>query len=120
MGTHCFVHGHLSCHVGYFPDLQKCDVSEHDVQRALLSGDPQDQLVIAYNLVIDNKRIADESKSAGVLFDRNIDLLMILTNIYETNLGIYICFDPADEWSLCFGLRKKVGPIYYFYTYQPT
>ena len=28
---------------------------------ALLSGDPQDQLVIAYNLVIDNRRIADET-----------------------------------------------------------
>jgi len=27
----------------------------------LLSGDPQDQLVIAYNLVVDNKRIADET-----------------------------------------------------------
>lgn len=27
----------------------------------MLSGDPQDQLVIAYNLVVDNKRIADET-----------------------------------------------------------
>ena len=44
----------------YFP--QKCKVTETDVHRALLSGDPQDQLVIAYNLVIDNNRIADESK----------------------------------------------------------
>ena len=40
--------------------FQKCKVSENDIQRALLAGDPQDQLVIAYNLVIDNKRIADE------------------------------------------------------------
>jgi 5'-AMP-activated protein kinase catalytic alpha subunit len=37
-------------------------VTEQEVHRALLSGDPQDQLVIAYNLVVDNKRIADESK----------------------------------------------------------
>jgi len=36
-------------------------VSEQDVHCALLSGDPQDQLVIAYNLVIDNRRIADET-----------------------------------------------------------
>jgi len=41
--------------------LQKCQVSEQDVHCALLSGDPQDQLVIAYNLVIDNRRIADET-----------------------------------------------------------
>ena len=39
----------------------KCQVVEQDVHCALLSGDPQDQLVIAYNLVIDNKRIADET-----------------------------------------------------------
>ena len=35
---------------------------EHEVHRALLDSDPQDQLVIAYRLVVDNKRIADESK----------------------------------------------------------
>jgi len=40
---------------------EKCQVSEQDVHCALLSGDPQDQLVIAYNLVIDNRRIADET-----------------------------------------------------------
>lgn len=40
---------------------EKCRVSEQDVHCALLSGDPQDQLVIAYNLVVDNKRIADET-----------------------------------------------------------
>ena len=34
---------------------------EEDVHRALLSGDPQDQLVIAYNLIIDNKRIETET-----------------------------------------------------------
>jgi len=31
------------------------------VHQALLSGDPQDQLVIVYNLIMDNKRIADET-----------------------------------------------------------
>lgn len=43
--------------------FQKCRVTEQEVHRALLGGDPQDQLVIAYNLVVDNKRIADESES---------------------------------------------------------
>ena len=40
--------------------LQKCNVTEADVQHALLSGDPQDQIAIAYNLIIDNKRFYDE------------------------------------------------------------
>ena len=36
-------------------------VTEKEVQSALLGGDPHDQLKIAYHLIIDNKRIADES-----------------------------------------------------------
>lgn len=34
------------------------------MHNALLSGDPHDQLGIAYHLVIDNKRIADEAAKA--------------------------------------------------------
>lgn len=34
------------------------------MHHALLSGDPHDQLGIAYHLVIDNKRIADEAAKA--------------------------------------------------------
>ncbi|KAI0242451.1 5'-AMP-activated protein kinase catalytic subunit alpha-2 [Lamellibrachia satsuma] len=45
---------------------EKCKVSENDIQMALLAGDPQDQLVIAYNLVIDNKRIADEAAKVHI------------------------------------------------------
>jgi len=40
---------------------QKCHVTEQEVHNALLSGDQQDQLVIAYHLVLDNNRIADEA-----------------------------------------------------------
>jgi len=36
-------------------------VTEQEVHNALLSGDQQDQLVIAYHLVLDNNRIADEA-----------------------------------------------------------
>lgn len=39
-------------------------MKEHEVHNALLSGDPHDQLGIAYHLVIDNKRIADEAAKA--------------------------------------------------------
>lgn len=40
---------------------EKCHVTEQEVHNALLSGDQQDQLVIAYHLVLDNNRIADEA-----------------------------------------------------------
>ena len=47
--------------------MQKCRVNEADVHGALLSGDQQDQLVIAYNLIMDNKRIADETEKLQIL-----------------------------------------------------
>ncbi|XP_075229943.1 AMP-activated protein kinase alpha subunit [Lycorma delicatula] len=43
---------------------EKFGVKEHEVHNALLSGDPHDQLGIAYHLIIDNKRIADEAAKA--------------------------------------------------------
>lgn len=42
----------------------KFGVKENEVHNALLLGDPHDQLAIAYHLVIDNKRIADEAAKA--------------------------------------------------------
>ncbi|XP_071438984.1 5'-AMP-activated protein kinase catalytic subunit alpha-2 [Hetaerina americana] len=44
----------------------KFGVKEQEVHSALLSGDPHDQLAIAYHLVIDNKRIADEAAKAEI------------------------------------------------------
>ncbi|XP_077290028.1 AMP-activated protein kinase alpha subunit isoform X2 [Arctopsyche grandis] len=47
--------------------LEVCDkfgVKENEVHYSLLSGDPHDQLAIAYHLIIDNKRIADEAAKA--------------------------------------------------------
>lgn len=43
---------------------EKFGVKEQEVHSALLSGDPHDQLAIAYHLIIDNKRIADEAAKA--------------------------------------------------------
>ena len=43
------------------PAAQKCGVTEQDVHLALLGGDPQDQLVIAYNLVVDNRRMYEDT-----------------------------------------------------------
>lgn len=40
---------------------QKFSVSDKEVQHALLSGNPHDQLAIAYHLIVDNKRIEDET-----------------------------------------------------------
>ncbi|CAK1590467.1 unnamed protein product [Parnassius mnemosyne] len=45
---------------------EKFGVKEHEVHNALLSGDPHDQLAIAYHLIIDNKRIADEAAKAEI------------------------------------------------------
>nr|XP_024214640.1 5'-AMP-activated protein kinase catalytic subunit alpha-2-like [Halyomorpha halys] len=42
----------------------KFGVKEHEVHDALLSDDQHDQLRIAYHLIIDNKRIADEAAKA--------------------------------------------------------
>ena len=41
-------------------------MKENEVHNALLSGDPHDQLAIAYHLIIDNKRIADEAAKAEI------------------------------------------------------
>ncbi|XP_059488441.1 5'-AMP-activated protein kinase catalytic subunit alpha-2 isoform X2 [Neocloeon triangulifer] len=43
---------------------EKFQVKEQEVHNALLNGDPHDQLAIAYHLIIDNKRIADEAAKA--------------------------------------------------------
>lgn len=39
----------------------KFNVNEQDVHDAVMAGDPQDQLNIAYHLIMDNKRIEDEA-----------------------------------------------------------
>ncbi|CAL8149388.1 unnamed protein product [Orchesella dallaii] len=43
---------------------EKFGVKDVEVQNALSSGDPHDQLGIAYHLIIDNRRIADEAAKA--------------------------------------------------------
>jgi hypothetical protein len=44
--------------------LNDQNVIPADVTAALLSDDPHHHLSIAYNLIVDNKRIADESEQA--------------------------------------------------------
>ena len=39
--------------------MQKFQVDQTEVQTAILSEEPQNQLKIAYNLIVDNKRFAD-------------------------------------------------------------
>ena len=43
--------------------LQKYGVEQEEVTRALLSGDPSDQLAIAYHLLVDNKMMAESKFS---------------------------------------------------------
>ncbi|XP_071953487.1 5'-AMP-activated protein kinase catalytic subunit alpha-2-like [Antedon mediterranea] len=45
---------------------EKFQVKEQEVQSAILSGDPHDQLRIAYFLIVDNKRIMDEASNSDI------------------------------------------------------
>lgn len=54
--------------------FQKFGVSETEVQDALLVNDRHDQLVIAYHLIIDNKRIWNEGLEEKDFFGRRICL----------------------------------------------
>lgn len=45
---------------------EKFEVEEQEVWHSVLNGDAHDQLQIAYNLIIDNKRIADEAAKLNV------------------------------------------------------
>lgn len=56
--THTQSTSHLFCKN---TTLQKFTVTDKEVQHALLSGNPHDQLAIAYHLIVDNKRIEDET-----------------------------------------------------------
>ncbi|XP_056017246.1 5'-AMP-activated protein kinase catalytic subunit alpha-2-like isoform X22 [Ostrea edulis] len=48
---------------------EKFGVTEYEVQRALLSNDPHDQLNIAYHLIVDNRRLAGEESATGTFTD---------------------------------------------------
>lgn len=50
----------------FFVFFQKLHVTEDDVHKALLSGDPHDQLAIVYNLIVDNKRIVDKTSKLSI------------------------------------------------------
>lgn len=45
---------------------EKVHVTPQEVTDAILSGNPQDQLSVAYHLIIDNKRIADVAAKAEI------------------------------------------------------
>ncbi|XP_054161536.1 5'-AMP-activated protein kinase catalytic subunit alpha-2-like [Oppia nitens] len=45
---------------------EKFGVTDKEVHSALLSGDPHDQLGIAYHLIVDNKRIEDETAKLDI------------------------------------------------------
>ncbi|XP_021351298.1 5'-AMP-activated protein kinase catalytic subunit alpha-2-like isoform X2 [Mizuhopecten yessoensis] len=45
---------------------EKFNVTEMEVNRALMSGDRYDQLNIAYHLILDNNRIADEAADSEI------------------------------------------------------
>lgn len=50
--------------IAVFEVCEKFGAKESEVHNSLLSGDRHDQLAIAYHLIIDNKRFADEAAKA--------------------------------------------------------
>nr|2LTU_A Chain A, 5'-AMP-activated protein kinase catalytic subunit alpha-2 [Homo sapiens] len=40
---------------------EKFECTESEVMNSLYSGDPQDQLAVAYHLIIDNRRIMNQA-----------------------------------------------------------
>ena len=64
-------------------------VTEAEVHSALLGGDPQDQLRIAYHLIVDNKRIADETSK--------LEIRVMIRGC--TRVGLYYCksFENGEE-----------------------
>lgn len=65
--------------IHYIPIFQKFGVEENDVHRALLSGDPMDQLAIAYNLIMDNNRRGEDGKRCFC----NINILHLCIGVYR-------------------------------------
>ncbi len=57
---------------------------------ALLSGDPHDQLAIAYHLIVDNKRIADEAAKAELRGKHRIFIVIKLLIKPAIYLFIYV------------------------------
>lgn len=47
---------------------ERYNVPEEEVTAALLGDDPHHHLSIAYNLIVDNKRIADESRFFLIIY----------------------------------------------------
>lgn len=66
---------------------EKFNVKEAEVHTALLNGDPHDQLAIAYHLIIDNKRIADEAAKAEI------------KDFYVASSPPPVAFSPSNEAS---------------------
>ena len=52
---------------------RKFCVTEAEVHSALLGGDPQDPLRIAYHLIVDNKRIADETNKLEIRVSLSVE-----------------------------------------------
>lgn len=80
-------------------------MTEYEVQRALLSNDPHDQLNIAYHLIVDNRRLAGEGKN--MLFSKSPikKSSQLVENIYIKSRFYILAY---HDFSLQFGDRSWV------------
>jgi len=113
--TYCAMHAAMQCIQcsGYYLWTvsmllcvweQKCHVTEQEVHNALLSGDQQDQLVIAYHLVLDNNRIADEADKLQihdffVASSPPVESFMVVSS-RVTHASVWRCVLLSDLYSV--------------------
>ncbi|KAI6225728.1 5'-AMP-activated protein kinase catalytic subunit alpha-2 [Aphelenchoides besseyi] len=71
-------------------------VTEQDVTAALLGDDPHDKLSVAYNLIVDNKRIADEIEHGQQLHPLAI-MQKVGTGLVADNPGTVIIHAPRHQ-----------------------
>lgn len=85
---------------------EKFGVKEMEVHNALLSGDRHDQLAIAYHLIIDNKRFADEAAKAEIK-----DFYVASSPPPSTNYSPNSSIDKSSSESAAFRHPERIGPL---------
>lgn len=88
---------------------EKFECTESEVMNSLYSGDPQDQLAVAYHLIIDNRRIMNQASEFYLASSPPTGSFMDDSTMHippGLKFGILICLNSVPVgchcWSLCF------------------
>ncbi|MEJ1282690.1 protein kinase AMP-activated alpha 2 catalytic subunit [Cricetulus griseus] len=87
---------------------EKFECTESEVMNSLYSGDPQDQLAVAYHLIIDNRRImnqANPSSDANVIDDEAVKEVCEKIECTESEvMNSLYSGDPQDQLAVAYHL----------------